>query len=550
MNEAFRPDPAVPEHSTSGVNMRSSVLSHTRGQRGLAVLVASIILALTAGLAEAQTTISTKRASVTFSGKLNLTTVYRNDDFFAATKGEGGYTAGNPPTGTTNVFETFDNTSRIGSTIGTDHDELYVDPNVSLRFDIDVEDMVTGVIELRTPFFRPDAGGKNASPIPTGGTFSGFSNRSLELKQVYAEVGNFFWQGFSIRAGIQDFRKDLRGDGNAFVIDVAGSENPFDGALPFGGNPGGGAWRTSTGFADTLEAAGGLITQTFGQGTDDPLPLVKLEAWAFSIDQRFRSSGADGPTDKYFWGLSGDIYFGQSGQYGKLMLMVFDLMNGGDSHLFTAGGGIHLFPMGQEQVIVWEIFAEAYGQGGEYDSRHFGNGDDLDLKEGFAANGGMKVSFPIDIDENRQIRPYVEGSYVEVSGDSDYRDRTNQNFVSLENNNRTLIVENGYYGYDVDTNYRGVRVALGFDHKISNEIGFIHFEVLYAYFEWQDNGGGRISGGATESEKLGDEIDITLQWEYSPALMIGLRSGWLLDAKGLGNKSDSHMTLFEIAMSF
>ncbi len=543
MNQTFRPN----SKSVMEIMSKKSLRKLSLG------LLSVLVLGFAVTSLQAQTSITTKRASVTFSGNLNIGVVYRNEDFFGATKGEGGFTPGNPPNGTTNIFESFDNTTQIGSTPASDHDELYLDPNLSLRFDIDVEDMVKGVVELRTPFHNQDAGGKNSqATFTSGSTTSRFSDRTLEVKQVYAEIGNFFWEGFSMRAGIQDFKKDLRGNGNSFVIDVSGSENPFDGAETFNSNPGGGRWAASSGFADSLEAAGGLITQTFGTSSDSPTPLLRFDAWAFSIDQRYRSSGLNGPKDKYFLGVSGDLHFGKDGQYGKLMLMVFDLMNGTNSHLLTAGGGIHLFPLGSsnDRVVVWEVFAEAYGQGGEYASNHTAGGDDVDLKEGFAAHGGTKISIPIDIDENRQLRPYLEGSYVEVSGDSDYTDKTSQNFVSLENNNRTLIVENGYYGYDVDTNYRGVRVAAGFDYQISNNIGAIHFEVLYAFFEWQDNGGGRISGGSTESEKLGDELDITIQWIYSSSLQMGIRSGWLLDSKGLGQKSDIHMTLFEVGLTF
>jgi hypothetical protein len=77
----------------------------------------------------------------------------------------------------------------------------------------------------------------------------------------------------------------------------------------------------------------------------------------------------------------------------------------------------------------------------------------------------------------KRFIPYAEVSYVEVSGDSNTGDKENSNFVSLEGNSRTLVVENNYYGYNINTNYRGPRIAAGFNW------GKFNFEVLYAYFE-------------------------------------------------------------------
>ncbi len=324
----------------------------------------------------------------------------------------------------------------------------------------------------------------------------------------------------------------------------------FDGATPVpgsGGVPGGGRPYSSTGFADTLEAAGGVIAQSFGMSTDNPTPDVTIQAWAFSIDERYRASGAAGPRDRYFWGLSGDFLLG-SGTYGKIQVMVFDLMNGTDTHMFTAGGGFDLYPLGNDREVLWELYAEAYGQGGEYDSNHTLSGADLDQQDAFAVQAGTRLSYPILISseggKDTKFRPFVEFGYVEVSGDHDYTDDSNDNFVSLENNNRTLIVEDGYYGLDIDTNYRGVRVSAG------AQIDDWKFELLYAYFEWQDNSGGHVSGGATEHDKIGDEIDFSIFYNYNSALDLGLKTGWLIDPVGLGESEVINITLFEIALKF
>ncbi len=101
----------------------------------------------------AQTTVKTRHASVTFSGDIDLNFIYRSDAFFTVTKGEGRSGTGPSGLGTTPFIDSFtDNTGKLGATPKSGSSEFYLDPNVSLRFDIDVGDDVTGVVELRTPF--------------------------------------------------------------------------------------------------------------------------------------------------------------------------------------------------------------------------------------------------------------------------------------------------------------------------------------------------------------------------------------------------------------
>jgi len=411
--------------------------------------------------------------------------------------------------------------------------EFYLDPNLRLNFDVDVG-KAKGVIELRTPFVNPDAGGKDSSP--TTGFFSGFQDRTLELKQAYVQIDELFpmggeaGNGLLLRAGIMDFRKDLRGDGNAFIIDTAGTEHPFD--SPRGAPP-----AYSTGFADSTEAAGGYAAYK--------LTFLELDGWLFNLDETFNAAipAAAARRDMLFWGFSGTIPLGKEARpLGKVFLTVFDLMNQSNTHVVTEGGGVTFYPLMGEEVNFVELFGEVYFQQGTYARNASLSGEDIDQKDAFAINAGAKLKAPPM--GNRKFTPYVEVSYVEVSGDDNSTDNENSNFVSLENNNRTLVVENGYYGFDIDTNYRGVRAALGFKEKD------FFAEILYAYFELQDNSGGRVAGGHSRSPKLGDEIDFTVGYEYSANLKLAFTSGWLLDSHALGQLHATQISLFQIALEF
>ncbi|MGH9363443.1 MAG: hypothetical protein ACRD2T_16155, partial [Thermoanaerobaculia bacterium] len=246
--------------------------------------------------------------------------------------------------------------------------------------------------------------------------------------------------------------------------------------------------------------------------------------------------------DLLFWGGSLNIPFGEESKWGKAFFTIFDLMNTTNTHLVTEGGGLVVYPVRTQEVNFVELFGEIYFQQGTYARNATATGEDIDQEEAFAVNlGGKLKTQKLGAWE---FVPYVEASYVEVTGDDDSTDDENQNFVSLENNNRTLIVENGYYGYDIDTNYRGVRLAGGFDVKK------FHFEILYAFFELQDNSGGRVAGGASSSPKLGDEIDLTLGYEYSENLKLQFQTGWLTGSRALGDESATIISLFSVLLDF
>ena len=507
-------------------------------------LIAALVVAFAAAAADAQTTVKTNKATVTFSGKLSLASVYRSSEYFTATTGDGTDTnpGGIPFVDRTNgeIVSGSDPNIRDGGNAS----EWYIDPILSLNFAIDVGEKARGVIEIRTPFVNPDAGGKNSSP--STGFFAGFQGRTLEVKQLYAELNELFQpgdkekdSGLMLRAGIMDFRKDLRGDGNAFLIDVSGSESPFD-SLNGTGSP----MRYSAGMADSQEAAGGYARYR--------VSVVDVDAWFFNLDEGYNAqtnntTGNNARRDLLFWGASTDIYFDTERRLGKLTLSLFDLMNSSSTNVVTEGIGVVVNPFWTTEVNFLKVWGEVYAQQGTY-ARNVGTFSKIKQQDAYAFELGAQGKLqPIAIAENKKFTPYAEVSYVQVSGDKDAENGTNQNFISLENNNRTVVVENGYYGFDFDTNYRGPRLALGF------HLDKFQFEILYAYFELMRNSSNRYSGngtGGNNTNKIGDELDFTFAYEYSEALKFAYQSGFLFDSHAMGQLAATHISLFTIAMEF
>ena len=62
--------------------------------------------------------------------------------------------------------------------------------------------------------------------------------------------------------------------------------------------------------------------------------------------------------------------------------------------------------------------------------------------------------------------------------------------------------------------------------------------------------GNRISGGGSQSNKIGDELDFSVGYEYSAALKFTLGTGFLLDSHALGQTAATNVTLFNIMMEF
>ena len=113
------------------------------------------------------------------------------------------------------------------------------------------------------------------------------------------------------------------------------------------------------------------------------------------------------------------------------------------------------------------------------------------------------------------IHPWIQLEYWRISGDDKAAaDGENHEFLSYENNDQFLIVEDNDFGMDIDANYSAWKATLGAsitdNISVMAEIGF--FDLVNP---------STFNGGTTllsSGDNLGTELDLTATWNYSKSL--------------------------------
>ncbi len=434
---------------------------------------------------------------ITLSGDMKFDFVHRNKQYFGAALGDAMTGAPGIPLG-------WDATTSGG----TDGDSFLM-PWISLNIDTQLSEDVNAMITLETPF--------NAFGDNVAGSGSG---RSLDIEQAYIRWMGAFVPDLTLVVGIQDYSVDFAGNGNPFLIDVSHSESAF-------GNPTaaadfGAPQSASSGSPSSQEGGGALGTLQMGD--------AELDLFYFSLSETFRDNDDDA-----IFGAVIDYVFETQEWSGSVGLVVVDMQNNPSSNVWSFGGGGHLMTAGGAM----KVYGEAYGQTGRYVNNLSGFGR-VSQNGSFGIYGGIRYH----IGGLGDMNPWVDLSYWEVSGDDGGADDKNGNFVSLESNNDTIIVEDSYYGLDIDSNYRAIKFKGGMN--LSSDWSL---EALYAFFELQDNRNGTASN-LTSSDKIGDEIDLRVHYRATDYLNFSLGTGWLIDPRALGTKSTINVSVLSAEIRF
>jgi hypothetical protein len=125
-------------------------------------------------------------------------------------------------------------------------------------------------------------------------------------------------------------------------------------------------------------------------------------------------------------------------------------------------------------------------------------------------------------------KPWIDLSFTYISGDEgDVSDSSPENgdFMSYENNNATMIVEDSLLGLDIDSNYWKIMLDLGASFKLHEENDFV-INLTWAWFQLIDEPNrlglpeptaATVAGNDTWdiNDDLGHEIDLKFSWAYS-----------------------------------
>ncbi|KAF0247092.1 MAG: hypothetical protein FD180_31 [Planctomycetota bacterium] len=401
--------------------------------------------------------------------------------------------------------------------------EAFLAPRLTIRAEARLPKSAEVVVEienarLRSNLFDSDTWGTDANRVIPGRA----DDFEALVEQAYIRVDNLFWNQLSVKIGLQDFALALRGPGDSFFADLQESEfalvSPVAESVTTGSlygmrAPDGTTPATAGVFRDRADAGGARLTWNVAQKS-----LLFVDAFWFTTLE-----GGVRHADERFYGLNADFLIPITEDRPSLVNVMFSGIDNdrAGSQIWTGGLGLDFSPMAP---VGLDIYLELYGQWGHYaDTPAHGV-----HQRAFAGRAGVKLPLPLP------LKPAIEGSVWLLSGDrGDPDDSTNRDFVSYENINEALVVEDALYGLDIDSNYFSPRLRATATAKLFNPDD-LHIELLYAWFRFHREparAGG--PGRSDPARKIGHEIDLRARFEFSEHASFSIFAGALLDSPWL-----------------
>ncbi len=397
-----------------------------------------------------------------------------------------------------------------------------VEGEVGLRFDIEMQEKINAVVSLRTQRVKDGFSGAGDVLSAQNGAVLLSSDHNafgadpeetrLFVDEASVTVNELFDPLIRLTAGIVPVAFDLRGRGSAFFFDPRHSSTFGKGVgLPFAPSLGGGAASgvTVLGFADELQPAGFQIAyarESFTAGLF-LLPAI-LEGGDSSIDE-----AAYG-----IWALFAPKELGEGTRFGVIVAVdSFELSN---TSVWTVGGGLDFHGL----LDGLEIYGEVYFQFGRAGVNSDG---DVLSAGGWAFQVGAEYRFP---DNARNLWFGIDFTWV--SGDGDREDDSVQTFLSYENVNDLLILEDRCFGLDLDTNYLSLKLAGGMAFTLGSGAIQNNLEILV-------RGGLNLLhheltlAGGDDSRRIGHEIDLRAKLSVTKQMSFDTAVGFLLGSEVL-----------------
>ncbi len=353
-----------------------------------------------------------------------------------------------------------------------------------VRFDAVLNEKVSAVVEL----------GKRRTITPSGidrmGTYG--LSEYIQLREAQIKFDELFDPGLSAKVGITTWGFDVRGKGHAFALGPRRSQSfakNFDVVE---------AIELLDNDPVELTPVGLQVSFTRGLFTAD-LVLVPGLVEQGEIDRDETLYALD------VWYNLKDIVGNDKSRVGLVAALVNypeGPLGDGAAHaaVWTFGIGVNLVDVG---VPGLELFGEFYfqtGKAGEVAD------DDADAK-------GMAFQIGAEYHVDNPMKPWVGINYTMVSGDGDDAGDTDcDRFLSYENVSDLLILEDMYFGFDVDSNYTAIKISAGVTPieklEISAILGICKTAEKINY------------GGGNEEDKLGNELDIKVKYDFSKQVSV------------------------------
>jgi hypothetical protein len=400
-----------------------------------------------------------------------------------------------------------------------------VEGEVTIRFDAELTEKISAVVEI---------GRLRTDDIFGVAPFTGnnsFVSGGIDLREAHLKVADFLSPGVSVKLGILDWAFDTRGRGSALAFDPHRSQlmtrNLFNGQDSTAGG-GGMADRYGIATASELEPLGLHLAYTGGQLT---LELVVMPV----VSENGPASQDEALYAVDFW-YNLEQQVGKGSRVGAILAVtnvpaVGVLTTGSQDQLFTFGAGVNLAFQGGI-----EVFGEFYLQGGTVGRDDTVAANETDAKGSAFMIGGRWTSAS-------EGKMWLEVSFTMLSGDDDGADEEVNSFMSYESINDFLIVEDMYFGLDVDTNLTAFKIMGGMSFSMAGGKDNVELQLGLGFFTTSEDVV-KTNDAAEEDDALGTEIDVKLKYHLSKQAALGLNFGVLtgsdlLEDMGGGTGADA-----------
>jgi hypothetical protein len=392
-----------------------------------------------------------------------------------------------------------------GGTLGTGESENTFEGYAAIRFEVELTDKVSAVVEVGTE--RVDAGAINA-----WGQASASAGLDVVLREAHVVLGDFLTSGLWLQVGIETWSFDVRGKGSAFAFDPRHSQS-FARNLagtPLANNP------------EELQPVGGVFTYKRDQlSLDVALLPATIEGGPASADEALYAV---------------DLFYSidNLGSRVGAILAIVDLggsggpISGRDGAVMTLGAGAVLKGLTKGLEVYGEFYFQ-FGSAGVVEAT------DTNLD---AAGIGFQIGAEFTLDTGL----FLAANITLLSGDDDLTDSDVDSFLSYENVNDLIILEDMYFGVDWDSNYFAVKLSGGIPLQIKTKDDLVLSAILGITKANEDVG--------TE-DGLGTEFDVRARWAVTKQAALQAAVGFLfgsdiLEASLPASDSDDSAILYTI----
>ena len=371
---------------------------------------------------------------------------------------------------------------------GSMQDEARIESNANVRFDIDLSNKVSVILNLATVRLNGDYASIGQL---------GSDGQNVELWDVAVRMQEVLDPAITLQVGTNnDFAFDIRGNGSSLFY-APGQAGSFGASGGFGN-------------LDYNQVAGAVLwyNRDAAHFALALLPAI-IEGGSASNDEASYAV-------TFYYDLES---VGKGSRLGAILAvntLSSAAAGSATSQIITIGGGASLKGLGGMEGL--EVFGEFYIQSGDVGT----SGD----------AGGTAFSLGGHYDLQGDSAPWVELSFTILSGDDDLADTDIDTFLSYENVNDFMIVESNTFGLNLGTNYTAIKIMGGMSFTAGggdkNNVSLTGKLGIFTATE-DINVGGTIGN----TDELGTEFDVKLSYLFSKAVSMDVALAFLFGSEVL-----------------